>query len=136
VKTAHQAQQLLMLSNWLAGDDEENFQIMTDEEIINNVLVDNNSENQQESSTPPIICKIRHNDAMSAFNTCYKWAEENNVQAEDILTLKGLQEKVIKEAFINKRQKTTEAFFCKNAVKALNIELMDKNSQYTFIYVK
>jgi hypothetical protein len=29
---------------------------------------------------------------MSAFNMCYKWAEENNVQAEDILTLKRLQE--------------------------------------------
>jgi hypothetical protein len=46
----------------------------------------------------------------------YKWAEENNVQAEDILTLKRLQEKVLK-AFRNKRQKTIDAFFCKNAVK-------------------
>jgi hypothetical protein len=28
-------------------------------------------------------------------------------------------------------------FFCKNTANdALNIELMDKNSQYTFIYVK
>jgi hypothetical protein len=35
---------------------------------------------------------------MSAFNTCCKWAEENNMQAEDILTLKILQEKVLKEA--------------------------------------
>jgi hypothetical protein len=47
---------------------------------------------------------------MSAFNTCYKWAREN-MQAEDILTLKRLQEKVLKEAFRNKRQKTIEAFF-------------------------
>jgi hypothetical protein len=48
----------------------------------------------------------------------YKWAEENNVEAEDILTLKSSQEKVLKEAFRNKRQKTIEAFlFCKNAVK-------------------
>jgi hypothetical protein len=54
---------------------------------------------------------------MSAFNTCYKWAEENNVQAEDILTLKRLQEKVLKEAIRNKRQKTIDDFFCKNAVK-------------------
>jgi hypothetical protein len=29
---------------------------------------------------------------MSAFSMCYKWAEENNMQAEDILTLKRLQE--------------------------------------------
>jgi hypothetical protein len=57
---------------------------MTDEEIINNVLEDDNSKNEYESSTPPIIRTKRHDDAMSAFNTCYKWAEEDNVQAEDI----------------------------------------------------
>jgi hypothetical protein len=55
------------ISNWLAGDEQENLPIMTDEEIINNVLGDGNSENEQESSTPPIICTIQHNDAMSAF---------------------------------------------------------------------
>jgi aspartate carbamoyltransferase catalytic subunit len=33
---------------------------------------------------------------MSAFNTCYKWAEENNMQAEDILIMYRLQkEKVL-----------------------------------------
>jgi hypothetical protein len=84
---------------------------MTDEEILNNVLEDDNSENEQESSTLPIIRTIRHDDAMSAFNTCRKWAEENNVQAEAILTLKRLQEKVLKEALRNKRQKTIDAFF-------------------------
>jgi hypothetical protein len=62
---------------------------MTHEEIINNVLEDDNSENEQELSTPPIIRTTRH-DAVSAFNTCYKWAEENSMQAEDILALKRL----------------------------------------------
>jgi hypothetical protein len=85
------------ISNWLAEGREVNFQIMTNEEIINNVLEDYNSENEQESSTPPIIRKIRHDDAMDAFNTCYKWAKEN-VQAEDILTLKILQEKFLTES--------------------------------------
>jgi hypothetical protein len=42
---------------------------------------------------------------MSALNMFYKWAEENNMQTEDILTLKRLQEKVLKEAFRNKRHK-------------------------------
>jgi hypothetical protein len=85
---------------------------MTDEEMINSVLEDN-SENEQESSTLLIICIIRH-DTTSALNTCYKWAEANNVQAEDILTFKRLQEKVLKEAFRNKRQKTIDFF---NTVK-------------------
>jgi hypothetical protein len=59
----------------------------SDEEIINNVLEDGNSENEQESTTPPIILTIRHDDAMSAFTKCYKWAEENSVQAGDILAV-------------------------------------------------
>jgi hypothetical protein len=42
---------------------------------------------------------------MSAFNTCYKWAEENNVQAENILTLKKLQAKVLNEALKTKDRK-------------------------------
>jgi hypothetical protein len=76
---------------------------MTDEEIIKNVLGEDKSENEQGSSTPPIIRTIRHDGTMSSFNTCYKWTEENNVQAEDTLILKKLQEKVPKEAFRNKR---------------------------------
>jgi hypothetical protein len=51
---------------------------VTDKEIINNVLEDDNRENEQEPSTPPIIRKIRHDEAMSAFNPCHKWAEENS----------------------------------------------------------
>jgi hypothetical protein len=35
------------ISNWLAGGEEENIQIMTDEEIINNVLQDDHSKNEQ-----------------------------------------------------------------------------------------
>jgi DNA-directed RNA polymerase specialized sigma subunit len=90
------------ISNWLAGGEEENLQIMTDEEIINNVLEDDNSEKEQESSTPPIIRTTRHDDATSAFGARYKWAKENYVQTEHILTLKRLQEKVLKKAFRNK----------------------------------
>jgi hypothetical protein len=50
---------------------------------------------------------------MSAFNMCYKWAKENNMQAEDILTLKRLKEKVLKEAFRNNRQNIVDTFFLK-----------------------
>jgi hypothetical protein len=86
---------------------------MIDEEMINNVLEGDNSENEQESSTPPTIRTVRHDDVMRAFNTCCKWAEENNVQTEGILTLKRFQEKALKETFMsrNKGQKTIQAFF-------------------------
>jgi hypothetical protein len=47
--------------------------IMTDKELSNIVLQDDeNSENEKESSTSLIIRTIRHDDAMSVFNTCYK----------------------------------------------------------------
>jgi hypothetical protein len=39
-----------------------------------------------------------------------KWAKENKVQAENILTFKRVKEKVLKEAFRDKRQKTIDFF--------------------------
>jgi hypothetical protein len=58
-----------------------------------------------------IECFVKNTDDM-----CYKWAEGNSVRAEDILTFKRLQEKILKKAFRNKKQKTIDAFF-KNPVK-------------------
>jgi hypothetical protein len=49
--------------------------------------------------------------------------------------LRRLQEEVLKEAFRNKRQKTTDTFLTQWN-EALYTELMDKNSQYIFMYVK
>jgi DNA-directed RNA polymerase specialized sigma subunit len=101
------------ISKWLAGGKEENLKIMTYEEEINNVLEDDNSENEHESSTPPIIHTIRQDEAISNFNKCYKWAKENNVHSEHILTWKRLQETVLKEAFGNKSHKIIDTFFVK-----------------------
>jgi hypothetical protein len=50
---------------------------------------------------------------MSAFNTCHKWAKENSVQAEDILALKRLQEKVLKRHLETKDRKLLMLFFVK-----------------------
>jgi hypothetical protein len=47
---------------------------------------------------------------MNAFNTCYKWAKENNMQAEDILTLKRQQEKSSKRGISKQKQKTMALF--------------------------
>jgi hypothetical protein len=66
---------------------------MTDDEIINNVLEDDNSENEQESSIPQIIRTVRHDDAMSAFSTCYKWAEENIEKIARSSSKRGISKK-------------------------------------------
>jgi hypothetical protein len=45
---------------------------------------------------------------------CYKWAEENNVRAGDILTLKTLQEIVLKRTFLETKDKILlKLFFVK-----------------------
>jgi hypothetical protein len=75
---------------------------------------EHNSENKQESSTPQIIRTIRHDDAMNAFNTCYKWTEENNVRAQDILTLQ-IARKSFKRGIWKQKTEKFDAFF--NAVK-------------------
>jgi hypothetical protein len=50
--------------------------------------------------------------------------------------LKRLQEKALKEEFRNKERKLLTFFVKAQWNGALNIELMDKNSQYIFMYVK
>jgi hypothetical protein len=45
------------INNWIAGGEEEDLHIMTDEEIISNGLEDDNGENKQESCTPPPIIR-------------------------------------------------------------------------------
>jgi hypothetical protein len=83
------------------------------------VLEDNNSENAQDSNTPLIIRTIRHDDATCAFNTCYNWAEENNVQTEDIVTLERLQQNVLEEALRKKNKNIDVFFFLKQLYKCL-----------------
>jgi hypothetical protein len=60
-------------------------------DLVSYLLKCHMRENEQGSSTPPIIRTVRNDDAMTAFN-----AEENNMQAEDTLTLKRLQENFLK----------------------------------------
>jgi hypothetical protein len=56
---------------------------------------------------------MRHDDATNAFNTCYKWAEENNVQAEGILKLKKIARKNSKKKAITKKNKKLLTLFKK-----------------------
>lgn len=55
------------MNNWHTGNEEENFQLLTDEEIIINVLVDNDKEKEE-----PIVQQshaVKYSNAVNAFNT-------------------------------------------------------------------
>lgn len=69
------------VNSWLAGDEEEQHQIMTEDEIVSEVL-DNSDEDEVEeritSSTVSTNMHAVNNDtAVNAFTTVITWAEEN-----------------------------------------------------------
>lgn len=103
------------VTNWLDGDDEERYQVMTDDEIIADARADEDEEDGEGGVDPATTAtaarSVSHNIAISAFDTAVLWAEENGVSAPDMLTLKRLQEKVVKLSFQSKKQKTMESFF-------------------------
>lgn len=78
---------------WLIGEEEENGQIMTDEEIVEEITRGDEEEDCDEREEASCLHLTVSNDAaMDAFASSVKWAEENNVSASDILVLKRLQE--------------------------------------------
>lgn len=96
---------------WLIGEEEENGQIMTDEEIVEEITRGDAGEDCDEREEASSFHHTVSNDAaMDAFATSVKWAEENNVSASEILVLKRLQEKVLKVSFQAKKQKKIDSF--------------------------
>lgn len=96
------------VNDWLFGNEDENYQLMSDNEIIQDVLT--SYDNEEESETLPVVHTVRHSDAVSAFNTCVRWAEENDVEAADVLVLRRLQEKALKNSLISRKQTKIDDF--------------------------
>lgn len=98
---------------WLTGEEEEQYQIMTDDEIVADIL-DNGDDDETDMGTDSAAAvpqTVNTDQALHAFATAITWAEENSASAIEILTLKGLQEKVLKHSFNAKKQKTIKDFF-------------------------
>lgn len=96
---------------WLTEEDEEEL-ILSDDQIIADILDTDNQTVEVSFDQPPPKYTVRCEEALSAFNTCLKWAEERNVDAEEYILLKKLRENVLKESFtVIKKQTTIESFF-------------------------
>ncbi|KAG8291183.1 hypothetical protein J6590_066673 [Homalodisca vitripennis] len=106
---------------WLTGEEEEQYQIMTDDEIVAEVLdcSDENTHTRARAHTHTHTHTRTHthttnNDrALIIFTTAITWAEENGGSATAILTLKRLQESVKNIPFVQKSKNSLKTlFFC------------------------
>lgn len=84
----------LDLFEWNLDDPSEEIELDDDVDEDNILLVpDNNS------------TKVKHADAINCFDTCIKWAVENNIETSKILLLRSLHEKAVEISLkSNKRQ--------------------------------
>lgn len=100
----------------LIGEDEENGQIMTDDEIVEDVTSRDEEEDDERDEG---ACRhtVNNDAAMDAVSTSVKWAEENIVSASDILVLKRIQEKVLNVYLQAKKQKKFDSFFYSNGIR-------------------
>lgn len=74
---------------------------MTDDDVIEEVMAEgkNNVGNYDNKEREVIVQIITHSTEIDSFTTSITWVKENGVDADDILVLKRMQEKVLKASF-------------------------------------
>ncbi|KAG8271342.1 hypothetical protein J6590_065234 [Homalodisca vitripennis] len=103
------------VNDWFTGEEEEQLcQIMTDDAIVANIL-DSGDDDEGERGTDCVAAApqtVNTDQALRAFTTAIIWAEENSASASELLTLKGLQEKVLKHSLMLKNKNYRRLFSC------------------------
>lgn len=98
------------LEEWATGRNEmEPF--MTDTDTTNEVQTratknEDYSSNEEEANSDV----LKHSEAVSSFNTCIKWATENNIPSDQVLLLRDLRNKAINEEMNSNEQKSITEF--------------------------
>ena len=100
---------------WLEGADDEQFQYMTDDEIIVAVQDSDDEEGEGSGASADAATTQSHtvntDSALRAYATAITWAEENGASAFQLMTLKTLEENVLKTSFNSKKQKSITNYF-------------------------
>lgn len=100
------------VNEWLQEDGENVF--MDEQDIVDNVQNENEDEDDAPSDAPSVFTpSVKLDKALASFNTCVQWAEENNISAEDIMTLRKLRENVFKKNFTARKQNLITSYFKK-----------------------
>ncbi|KAL4142187.1 hypothetical protein QTP88_004696 [Uroleucon formosanum] len=86
------------IRKWIEGDEEENNQFFTDNNIIEEVMAKekDNDMNYDDKEGEVVVQTVTHSTAIDSYPTFIAWAEENGEDPCDILGLIKLQEKVLK----------------------------------------
>ncbi|KAG8255565.1 hypothetical protein J6590_089647 [Homalodisca vitripennis] len=83
------------------------------DEIVADIL-DSGDDDEGERGTDCVAAApqtVNTDQALRALTTAITWAEENIASASELLTLKGLQEKMLTHSFDAKKQKTIKDCF-------------------------
>uniref|UniRef100_A0A2H8TNS6 Jerky-like n=1 Tax=Melanaphis sacchari TaxID=742174 RepID=A0A2H8TNS6_9HEMI len=93
------------IRKWIDGEEEEKNQFLTNDDIIEEVMAKerDNDGNYDDKEEEVAVQTISHSTAIDSFTTSITWAEENGVDACDILVLQRLQEKVLKASLQTKK---------------------------------
>jgi len=85
------------LTKWIAGDDKL-LPLHSDDSVSDEEIVMNNP-------------KVKHEEAISSFNTCIRWAEENGAELATLSTLRMMRERAIEAKQLKSRQAKITDFF-------------------------
>lgn len=107
------------IENWAFGVNETE-EYLPDDTIIEELQKASGEEESSSSEDNVSLNTIKHNDAVSSFNTCLQWASENNVPSHQIILLNDLRNQAIRAEINCKKQKHLTDFFC----PALKVNLM------------
>lgn len=97
---------------WIHNRDEHEFMFRTDEQIIRSaseVLTDD----EEDDTHIEAPMTVKHEEAVSHFNHCLKWAAENDIPWQQILLLQQLREEAVKKLLQKSEQKKITDFFKK-----------------------
>jgi hypothetical protein len=109
------------IKNWIDGEKEEINQFLTDDKIIQEVTAEEKDDGNYDNKGGEVAVQtITHSTAIDYFIMSITWAEENGVDACDILVLKRLQEKVLKVSFQTKKTKKKLIIFLNLSHKNIN----------------
>lgn len=98
------------IENWAFGVNETE-EYLPDDTIIEELQKASGEEESSSSEDNVSLNTIKHNDAVSSFNTCLQWASENNVPSHQIILLNDLRNQAIRAEINCKKQKHLTDFF-------------------------
>ncbi|KAI4456038.1 hypothetical protein MML48_8g00002744 [Holotrichia oblita] len=105
------------INEWLNSDTESDINIQKNDEGFPDIVKKGPTDEDEDTTLTNPTC-IEYDEAISTFNRCIEWAEQNAVDLDDILTLKRMQEKALEGFISTKKSEHVETLFMEGSVKS------------------